>query len=499
MASRPVPELPPEALASLRQLFARLDFSESHLLEVTGLESFFLVTRSAEEMFARLAEAGPCGAFARVMLFGSRGTEAELSEAIAPMTVRDWVNWGLLERHPDGKDELRATLVFYPVGDLVLLFDRPHLEDQTDIDHVMSLGGGTSSMRFLVPRGEGTRALDLGTGGGTLALLTARTNASGLGVDINERAIAFAKLNAALNDIDNVAFAAADMFDLDAVADADGYDAIYAQPPFVIRPDAGIVYRDAVGRGDEMVAGAVQVAARRLRPGGMAVVFCNWIVPRGGDGASRLRDWVEGLSCDTLVLKVKEESPADYATRWLRGPTKRTAVDPEEHRKWLAYFDELDAGAFATGAICLRRRSEGQPWLHLCEAPERIGVGAHDDLVRLFSAVDFISAHPPEALLDHPLVSPPHLRIRQELTRTDAGWSVAESTSALTRGLMFELNHDAAVGDFIQACDGEATSAELAAGIAERHDESLERVKEHLRGVVPMLLLYGFLRVADRD
>ncbi len=498
MASHPVPQLAPEVLSSLRELFARLDYYESHLLQVTGLESFFLVTRSAEQMFARLAGAGPCGSLARVMLFGSRATEAEIAEAIAPMTMNDWVRWGLLERHPDGKDELRATLVFYPVGDLVLLFDRPHLEDQTDVDHVMSLGGGTSSMRFLVPRGEGTRALDLGTGGGTLALLTARANASGLGVDINERAIALANLNAALNGIDNVTFAVADMFDLDAVADPEGYDAIYAQPPFVIRPDAGIVYRDAVGRGDEMVAAAVRVAGKRLRQGGMAVVFCNWIVPRGGDVASRLGDWVEGLGCDTLVLEVKEESPSEYATRWLQGPTKRTAVDPEEHEKWLAYFDELGVGAFATGAICLRRRAEGRPWLHLSEAPERIGVDASDDLVQLFAAVDFLSTHPHETLLDHALVPPPFLRIRQELERTDAGWTVAESTSGLTRGLMFELNHDPAVGDFIQACDGEATPAELATRIAERHGESVERVKEHLLGVVPMLLIYGFLRVADR-
>lgn len=497
MGSPPVPQLDAAALSSLRELFARLDYTERRLLEITGLETFFLVTRSAEEVYGRLGRAGPCGLFARVMLFGGRVQHAEMAEVVAPDSVDDWVRWGLLERHPGGADELRAALVLYPVGDLVMLFDRPHLEDRTDADHVMSLGGGTSSLRFLAPRGPEVRALDLGTGGGTLALLAARANASGLGVDVNERAIELAKVNAALNGIDNVDFAVADIFDLDPVAEPDGYDAIYAQPPFVIRPDAGIVYRDAVGRGDEMVRGVVRVAGERLRKGGMAVVFCNWVVPKGEDGAARLEAWVDGLGCDTLVLKVKEESPAAYAERWLQGPTERDPVDPEERQRWLDYFDELGAGSFATGVICLRRRREGRPWLHLTEAPERIGAGAYVDLVGVFAALDLVSTRPPEALLNLALVAPPFLRIRQELAPAPGGWAVTDCTSSLRRGLMFELNHDAAVGELIQGCDGKTTPAQLVDRIANRHGETAERVKKHLLGVIPMLLIYGFLRVAD--
>jgi len=405
----PLPQMDEAALVSLRGLLERTGYHESNLLELSGLESFVTGSRSAQEVHARLAEAGAAG--------------------------------------------------------------------------LLAMGGGTSTMRYLVPRGPTMRALDLGTGAGTLALLMAGANRETLGVDLNARAVALAELNARPNAIDNVDFAAADMFDLDGVAAADGYDAIYAQPPFLIRPDAGLTYRDAVWEGDDMIRATVREAGRRLLPGGLGVCFCNWIVAKDGPATSRLAGWVDGLSCDLLILQVRSETPEAYVDRWLKGPSGRGSIDPVERRRWLDEYDALGIEAFATGAMCLRRRTEGRPWVESVEAPDKLGPGAADELRAMFDAIELLGVARPDALRELRLVPAPSLRLRQELTQVSQGWAVGSCASSLGAGLMYELNHDAAVGDLSQGCDGRTTLEELVVSIAKIHGASLEEVRgDLLRG-----------------
>ena len=57
------------------------------------------------------------------------------------------------------------------------------------------------------------KTLDLGTGCGTLALAAASSGQSIIGTDINQRALDFCRINAALNGVSNVSFLRGDRFE----------------------------------------------------------------------------------------------------------------------------------------------------------------------------------------------------------------------------------------------------------------------------------------------
>src|SRR5207248_3880153 len=85
------------------------------------------------------------------------------------------------------------------------------------------------------------RALDLGTGPGIQALLAARHCEQVVAVDLNERALEIAGLNAELNGIGNVELRGGDWFE---PVEGERFDLIVANPPYVVSPETGLFFRD---------------------------------------------------------------------------------------------------------------------------------------------------------------------------------------------------------------------------------------------------------------
>ena len=100
-------------------------------------------------------------------------------------------------------------------------------------------------------RGDVARGLDLGCGAGTGALSLAAQVDRVIGTDINPRAVALSRINAALNGIGNVEFREGDMF---APVAGENFDLIISQPPFVSTPPglAAASYESGGARGDEL-------------------------------------------------------------------------------------------------------------------------------------------------------------------------------------------------------------------------------------------------------
>jgi SAM-dependent methyltransferase len=119
-------------------------------------------------------------------------------------------------------------------------------------------------------------ALDLGCGAGTLALLLAADADRVLGTDINERAVALATFNAAVNGLSNVEFRAGDMWQ--PVGD-EQFDLIVSQPPYYPRgtaAEADQTFLHGGERGDELARRVVAGVPEHLRPAGRAFVFASW-------------------------------------------------------------------------------------------------------------------------------------------------------------------------------------------------------------------------------
>jgi hypothetical protein len=126
---------------------------------------------------------------------------------------------------------------------VLLAFDRGEFRQHTDF--VLGPGPSSSLLAAAVRPGAGGRVLDLGCGPGTQTLWLAGDGVSALGIDINERALAFASFNRDLNRRSGVAFEAGDYLTKPPDPRLDGaFDIVIANPPFVLAPATSLVYRD---------------------------------------------------------------------------------------------------------------------------------------------------------------------------------------------------------------------------------------------------------------
>lgn len=120
----------------------------------------------------------------------------------------------------EGRAEGAAEQTFDYLGTTIVV--PPEVMPITGFSHLLGEA-------VLAEVGEGDRVLDMGTGSGVNAILAAKNGADVLAVDINERALEAASLNAERNGVsDRVEFRRSDVF-----SDVDGtFDLIVFDPPF---------------------------------------------------------------------------------------------------------------------------------------------------------------------------------------------------------------------------------------------------------------------------
>jgi SAM-dependent methyltransferase len=191
-------------------------------------------------------------------------------ESVEASGVHRWgLEAGVLEHEGGGR--VRAPYHLRIVRGLYLFSD--YLTD--DRDAVMGAGETTAVLYESGRRNERRgRALDLGCGAGTLALLLATQSGEVVGTDINPRAVEIARFNAFINDIRNVEFRAGDLY---ATVAGEQFDLILSQPPyFPAPPGASQTFLHGGLRGDELALRIIDEAARHLSAQGRAIVFATW-------------------------------------------------------------------------------------------------------------------------------------------------------------------------------------------------------------------------------
>lgn len=125
------------------------------------------------------------------------------------------------------------------------------------------------------------RAVDIGTGAGVGAILLAEAlpGAEVWGVDINEKALSLAAINAQANGVKNVSFQYSNL-----LHDLDGhFDLIIANPPYLVDPHAR-AYRHGDGPlGAQLSLDIVDTALTCLTPGGTLMLYTGVAIVNGQD------------------------------------------------------------------------------------------------------------------------------------------------------------------------------------------------------------------------
>jgi SAM-dependent methyltransferase len=336
-------------------------------------------------------------------------------------------------------------------------------------DHVLGVGGASTTLARLTVREPATRVLDLGTGCGIQALHAARHADAVVATDVSARALTFARFNAALAGV------ALDLrlgSMLEPVA-GERFDLVVSNPPFVITPRATggtlprYAYRDGGRAGDDLVRDLITGVGAVLAPGGVAQLLGNWEHRSGEDWRERVGGWLEASGLDGWVVQREVADPAEYAETWLRdgGLTPDQARWSGAYEEWLDDFEARGVEAVGFGYVTLRRPAGGPPTLRRVEhqeGPVRQPLGAY--VAATLRAHDWLAATDDAALSAARLVVAPDVTDERYLTPGDA-----DPRIVLLRqggGLGRVVRADTALAGFVGACDGDLTVGQIVGALA---------------------------------
>jgi methylase of polypeptide subunit release factors len=344
--------IPPDAdsgaLEHLKTVFRRTNYSVDGI-RAAGIDVGLGVRRPDIPFLLRaLRSAEPLSTLVQLFLLGTDVHARDVERALG-LDVYALARLKLVERRGN---RIRARLHVTPWGGLLIAHD-PDPPGGLPPDHIAGPTPAAETLAQVIVRRGVRTTLDLGTGSGILALVAARHSDRVVATDVSRHAIELAALNARLNDVTNIETREGSFFE--PVRDS-LFGLIVSNPPFVISPETGHVFRDSPLPRDEVSRLVVTEAAARLEEGGLAHVLCNWIVRSGDDWRTTVDAWVRGSGCDALLLHHGTEDPLSYAARWnVRLQQLFPERYPETLDRWLSYYETEGIEAIASGIVILRQ------------------------------------------------------------------------------------------------------------------------------------------------
>ena len=226
------------------------------------------------------------------------------------------------------------------------------------------------TLAHLTVRRPVATALDVGTGNGIQAILAARHAEHVVATDVNERALAYAELNALLNGVDGLELLHGSYFE--PVRDRT-FDLVVSNPPYVISPESALLFRDS-GLGRDRVSEFMAAELpRALAEGGFASLMVSWA--QEADAPPAPVAWLEDSGVDALLLHSATDDPLATASSWNRDLAREEGLYAEAIDRWLDYFASEGIEAIGYGTIVMRRRQrlELDPVPGAAEAEHRSG------------------------------------------------------------------------------------------------------------------------------
>src|SRR3954453_1830870 len=339
-----------------------------------------------------------------------------------------------------------------PAEDLLMAFDGFARGAEDPPQFVAPYTPTASWLAALTPRRHVARALDVGTGNGIHALLAAQHSDHVIATDVNQRALAFTAINAALNELDNVEVRAGSLFEPVA---GDTFDLITCNAPYVVSPESRWEYRDGGLPADELSERVVRQAAASLNDGGYASMLVSWVAHDEDDPDARIDHWLEGCGCDAWVLSLAGADPLDHSAGW----NEHLASDPVVYAaaidEWTEYFASLGIEWISEGAVLLHRRSGDGHAIRIDQIDEESLEFAGDQIERVFASQARLAdlAHPDD-LLDLVPVLAREVRVEQ---RREHGSREPETVLVLDEGTMTDYELDFDVAEVVALFDGDLT------------------------------------------
>ncbi|WP_068257404.1 DUF7059 domain-containing protein [Janibacter corallicola] len=495
MTTSATPRTDPRLLDRLREDLSALPLTVDAVQERLGPLAATALAKERTLPARRLlvAASDPIGVLVGCFGLGLEVAADDLARALPRLGVAGAVELDLVEPH--GAD-VRALCDLRPYGDdlggawWVASDPTEHARSgPLPVDHVLGIGGASTTLASWTPRTPVGRALDVGTGSGVQSLHLSRHAQHVVGTDLSGRALDYAAFNAALNGLDwelrRGSF-------LDPVA-GETFDLVVSNPPFVITPRTGGVpryeYRDGGAAGDDVVAALTKGVGAHLAPGGVAQMLGNWETAGGEDWRDRVGAWVAASGLDAWVVQRDVQDPVEYAELWARdgGHLPGTPEHDALVGAWLDDFASRSIEQIGFGIITMHRPSrERVPFVDLVEASGPVATPMGPTVAAGLVARDRLAGTDDDGVLDTAWRAAPDVTTETHARpgATDPDVIVLRQGGGLGRSVRLDTL-DAAL---VSVCDGELTARQSLVAISGLLDvptgEALGRGVGLLRGLV---------------
>lgn len=442
-----------EGINLLGRLLSEASYTDDAVADVLNVRRHRNLWGAKPPLFLRRTqEPTPLNTFIRLFFIGAGADEAAAEGAFGPLTLERVAAMGLIR--PVG-DEVQARIALTPYEGLVVGHDPwgPRSEQ-----HELSVPGIAPSPRWLdrfTIRRQVDAALDIGTGSGVQALLASRHARSVTATDLNPRAVRFCRFNALLNGVDSLRVLQGDLFE---PVSGERFDLIVCNPPYIVSPDAALLYSDGgIGAGG-IVERVVRGHPDHLTEGGFACTVAEWGVGDGGDWSDEPRRWLRDAGCDALILGDGEQDTLAYVD----GESSSLAPDPDAYAArldgWLGAYEEAGISRIASAAIIQRRR-RGRNWVHAeGSVPRRGDLTRH--LLRIVDGRTLLEERSPNQLLQLRPRMADAFELEEHYETTQEGVGLKSRSVLLSEGLRYALAISEPEWAVISALDGRRSLGE---------------------------------------
>jgi hypothetical protein len=413
---------------------------------------------------------GPLEVLIRLFSVGQSVSTSQGERFLPKEVLRSFLTIGLLQGD-DGQLQPACRLTHF--GELIVACDSRPRARTCPSDLVLGVNPTTRLLGSCSMLRPGERALDLGTGCGALALAAASRAESVIGTDINQRALDFCEISAALNGIRNVSFLLGDRFEPVA---GSRFDAIFSNPPFFVVPVSGMVCCDNPMDLDGFVESLARRAPEFLEEDGIFQMLCEWVEFASEPWQKRLRDWFAESQCDVHIWQGYEFTPWEYARQ---RALEQSRFDPEvaaaSLEKRISHLKERRVKGIFGGLISLRKR-QGKPWFWVEEMQKRPTGSVGDALRQRFLTLDVLESHREQELLAVRPKLAPEVRLVSEATPQNGDWRIERSYLERSDDLPAKIGLDAVIAQLAARFDGQETLERLLSRLALEQKVSLDRV-----------------------
>jgi len=493
-------------LLRLREALVNAGFTTEGIAQRLGDEgSKALARNDFREALKRTTGGDPLDTLIRLFIVRQAEPEAAIAAALKPLTLEMARQGGIIHGDEAGAD-LKPYGRWWVMADLPAQPGRP-----LPADHVLGVGGASTTLTASTIRRRVGTALDLGTGCGVQALHLSTHAGSVTGTDVSPRALAFARANATLNGLDWELIRG----DLTEAVPGRRFNLVVSNPPFVVGPGTAThTYRDSGRAGDAVCAELAAAAASLLNPGGTMQFLANWMHVKGEDWQDRVAGWFAGSGLDVWAIQREVQDPLDYVRLWLADASEED--DPVRAARWLDWLEAHDVSAIGFGLVTARASGHDDPTVVCEDLRQQVAPPMGDRVAEWFDRREWLRAND---LLAAKLKKADGLQLRQEASwgaqglrdggtaggegsgggsGEGNGWAVDRQLLALTEGLRWVEEIDPLILAVVSGCEGTLPLSEVLGLLAAAHEVPYDDLKKAILPAVDHLVERGMLTPCEQ-